>query len=602
MPASVRRAFVTPVMLAILIAAAALPASALAAPTWLAPTILSAGGGEADDPQVAVDPEGEAVVVWEHYDGSDWIIQAAARPPGGTWRAPIDLSVAGQNADEPRVALDANGDAVAVWERDDGTEEIVQAATRPAGGTWGAPVDLSAAGESAKEARVALDANGDAVAVWERDDGTEEIVQAATRAAGGSWEAPIDLSAAGESAHDPHVAVDPAGDAIAVWRRNDGSDFIVETATRPAGGMWQPPIDLSAAGQSAYDPEVAYSPTGEAAVVWRRDDGTAYRVQATARTVGGTWGTPIDLSAAGQNAYRPQVVLDPAGEAVVVWERYDGIDWIAQGDARPAGGTWGAPVDLSATGADVYRPQIAADTSGDAVAVWEYDTSSEDVIQAAVHDAAGPRLPDLSIPATGSVGVPLSFSVSPLDVWSALDATDWSFGDGTGAAGTAVSHAYAAPGTYSVTVTGADALGNASTASGTVRVAAAPPPGSRTGRARAGRLVRVKGRVALLALSCGSAARCAGAARISVPAKAHAKTRRRAAGASSTRRARRITIGAASVRLAAGRHRTVKVPLTKRGRALLGARRHGGLKARLTGSGVISRAVVLKAVGHRRRH
>jgi hypothetical protein len=52
-----------------------------------------------------------------------------------TWLAPVDLSAPGQNAGRPQVAVDHAGDAVAVWNRFSGGKEIVQAATRPAGGT-----------------------------------------------------------------------------------------------------------------------------------------------------------------------------------------------------------------------------------------------------------------------------------------------------------------------------------------------------------------------------------------------------------------------------------------------------------------------------------
>jgi PKD repeat protein len=103
-------------------------------------------------------------------------------------------------------------------------------------------------------------------------------------------------------------------------------------------------------------------------------------------------------------------------------------------------------------------------------------------VQAAGYDAAGPLLRALAIPTTGTAGQPLSMSVAPLDRWSPLDATSWSFGDGASASATSVTHAYAAPGSYDVTVTGADALVNTTTATRTITItpatAPAPPPGS----------------------------------------------------------------------------------------------------------------------------
>jgi hypothetical protein len=120
------------------------------------------------------------------------------------------------------------------------------------------------------------------------------------------------------------------------------------------------------------------------------------------------------------------------------------------------------------------EPVLAIDAQGNAVAAWEIGYGYEKgIVQAAGCDAAGPLMDELSIPSTGTVGQPLSFSVSPLDVWSARSATDWAFGDGASANGTSLSHTYATPGTYTVTVTSADVLGNATSASGTVVIAGA---------------------------------------------------------------------------------------------------------------------------------
>ena len=195
--------------------------------------------------------------------------------------------------------------------------------------------------------------------------------------------------------------------------------------------------------------------------------GLALGVFAPAALATPTWLAPVDLSAAGQNAFAPQVASDAQGNAVAVWERSDGTNTIIQAAARPAAsGAWQSPVDLSAAGQNSFAPQVAFDPQGNAVAVWERFNGSNYIVQAAGYDAAGPQLRALSIPGSGVARQTLSFSVSPLDVWSSLGPTSWSFGDGTGASGTAVTHAYSAAGSYRVTLTSADVLGNVSSTSG----------------------------------------------------------------------------------------------------------------------------------------
>jgi hypothetical protein len=146
-----------------------LPATpAIAAPAWLAPVDVTATGqiGHRTAPQVAVDPGGDAVAVWKGYNGTDEILEAASRPAGGSWEAPVDLSATGEDASEPQVTVDSGGDAVAVWKRYNGANYIIEAASRPAGGSWEAPVNLSATGQNSYEPQVAVGPGGSAVSVW----------------------------------------------------------------------------------------------------------------------------------------------------------------------------------------------------------------------------------------------------------------------------------------------------------------------------------------------------------------------------------------------------------------------------------------------------
>lgn len=568
-------------------------ASRAAGGTWQEPVDLSVAGRDAFNPQVAVDPSGDAVAVWGRYDGANYIVEAASRAAGGVWQAPVDLSVAGGDAEQPQVAVDSSGDAVAVWQRYDGADYIVEAASGAAGGVWQAPVELSIAGQNAFTPQVGVDPAGDAIAVWARDDGANNIVQSASRAADGDWGAPVDLSPAGQSAAGPQVAVDPSGGAVAVWDRYDGANNIVQTASRVPGGAWGTPVDLSVAGQSAVLTQVAVDPGGDAVAVWERYDGAHYIVQSASRAAGGAWGTPVDLTMAGRDASFPQAALDPAGNSVAVWYRSNGPNFVIQAATRAAGGTWRAPVDLSVAGQNAFNPQVAVDSAGNAVTVWDRSDGSNYIVQAAGYDAAGPQLRSLSIPAGGVVGQPLSFSISPFDVWSAPGTTAWSFGDGAAGSGTSLSHTYAAPGIYKVTVTGSDVLGNTSSASGAVSISPTAVGGGKPkANARARRIVRVKGGKALLTLSCPAAGECAGAVKLLVPTTADAR-------ASRKHRHKPMRIGKATFRFAAGKTGTVKVPLVKKAESLIHAVGRKGLGARLGGRGLVGRTVLLKPVAHR---
>ena len=181
-------------------------------------------------PQVAVDAEGNAVAVWDHPTASTSIVQGAARTAGGAWQTPVTHSAAGQNAETADVAVAPRGNAVAVWGRSIGTTSMVQGAVRAAGQSWQAPVNLSAVSQDAVIPRVVVDPQGNAVAVWSVDrfstQASSSIVQGAMRAAGRAWQAPLDIASAGSI---PDIAVDAQGTAVAVWGGDIGRPrYLVE--------------------------------------------------------------------------------------------------------------------------------------------------------------------------------------------------------------------------------------------------------------------------------------------------------------------------------------------------------------------------------------
>lgn len=226
----------------------------------------------ARSPQLALDPQGGATVVWEEeYSGA---IQSASRPAGGSWSPPVNLSAAGVWAHEPQVAVDSQGNATAVWERYHPKGNLIQSSSRPAGGSWSAPVNLSEPGRDARNAQIAAGPQGVATAIWARSDGRDLVVQSAMRPAGRSWSAPVDISAHdGRGGFYPRLVVDSRGKATAVWKGYDRHrhDLAIQAATHPLGGAWSRPTDVSNRFTRDTDisrPLIAVGPQGNSTVVW----------------------------------------------------------------------------------------------------------------------------------------------------------------------------------------------------------------------------------------------------------------------------------------------------------------------------------------------
>ena len=408
-------------------------APAAGAPTWVLPTDLSVAGRNATVPQIAIDAAGEAVAVWRGSDGTNTIIQAAARPPGGAFSPLPDLSLAGGDAFEPQIGITPGGEAIAVWTRFNGANFVIQAAVRPPGGSFSPLPDL-AAGQSVTRPQIAINAAGEAIAVWESFNGANTIIQAAVRPPGGIFSPLFALSAAGKSSFLPQIAIGSAGEAVAVWRGSDGISQVIQAAARAPGGAFSPLPDVSAGApnpsepRNASEPQIAIGPGGEAVAVWGRSDGTNTIVQAAVRPPGGSFSRSPDLSLAGRDAFAPQIAISRGGEAVAVWQGSSGVNKIIQAAVHPPGGSFSPLPDLSLAGRDATVPQIAIDAAGEAVAVWRRSDGAHTIIQSAARPPGGGSFslsPDLS--AAGQDASAPQIAIDPVGEAAAI----WERSNGT---------------------------------------------------------------------------------------------------------------------------------------------------------------------------
>lgn len=344
-------------------------------PTWPGAVSLSDAGRDAWGPRVAVDPNGRATAVWSRQGR----VQARTWAADGSWSPPTTVSDAGTDALDPQVAAGPPG-TIAVWRGWDGTRHRVQASTLSAKGDWSAPVTLSGASGDAWDPQVAVGVKGRPVVTWRQADGDDSRIQASSREPNGSWSSPVSLS--GADAWDPHVAVGTDGAAIVVWSGSDGTNSRIQTSTRSATGPWSSPVTLSDAGDDAREPRVAAAAPGEATVVWRGWDGANDRIRAASRRAA-AWSAPVAVSAAGRDAYDPDVAAAADGTVTAVWVRWDTTNHRVQAASLAPGGFWSPPAALSRPELSAESPQIAAGPDGAATAIWrQSDGFSESVLAA----------------------------------------------------------------------------------------------------------------------------------------------------------------------------------------------------------------------------
>jgi len=347
-----------------------------------APAATTAVPGETSD--VALNTAGRGAAVWVRATGAsstDQMVQAAIF--NASWGAAVNLMpAAGAGVTSPRVDVDDDGNAIAVWVQALGGATVVRAARYSVNAAWSVPVTISIPSENVTDGvALGVDAAGNAVAAWMSNTGGVPTLRASQYAElTNSWSAPATIGTAGRSPTVVRLALNRAGTAAFVaFRSFDGArDTLRAARLDPAAGVWGAPALVSTPGQDVFDLDIAVDEQGRAVALWNRFDGTFRTIQ-SARYVGG-WSAP-DNRMTGADTRDVSVDTDAAGNAVAAWTRSDGSRYRVQASAfSAASGVWTVAADVSDPVGDAAVPQVRLHIDGTAVAVWQ-DSSGGPAIQ-----------------------------------------------------------------------------------------------------------------------------------------------------------------------------------------------------------------------------
>jgi hypothetical protein len=296
---------------------------------WDPQQTINDGGGEAFDPQISMGADGSAVAVWQQSDGTRYGIWSNRYTRLDGWRTyaePTETSTG--DATNPQVAVDAQGNAIAVWVRSSGTRlDIWSNRYTPSNG-WGSAGRIETEDEGdARNPQVAVDAQGNTVAVWEQSEGTRLDVWSNRYTPSNGWGSAGRIETEDEGdASSPQVAVDAKGNAIAVWEQFDGARYGIWSNRYTPSRGWgtAEPITPNDA-TDALEPRVAVDPRGNAVSVWRQSGTTGHGIWSNRCTPSAGWGSAerIDSNHPGARS-APRVGIDANGEAMAVWSMSGG--------------------------------------------------------------------------------------------------------------------------------------------------------------------------------------------------------------------------------------------------------------------------------------
>jgi hypothetical protein len=306
--------------------------------SWSAEVAISGTG--ASSPELAVDTSGNLVAVWVQAG----VIYSSTQPVGGSWSA-IPTAISASGASSPQIAI-GGGNVVAVWQGVVSSTPTVYVALTTISGTWGTPAAISTASVNSSFPQIAVDASGNAIAIWftyslSGQAYSNVIVESSSLPSGGSWSTPVAISTLA-GIRNPvdlvsYVAAGPNGTAIAAWTTStDGSTFNIQYDIY-SNGSWSAINGLILINLLSFDFDLTTGPLGYAGLVWMSYNSTSSSVivQATVTDLVGVSAgfiNPLPVSVGGDNAF-PDISLNSSGTtsyAVVAWGNWNGANTVIQ--------------------------------------------------------------------------------------------------------------------------------------------------------------------------------------------------------------------------------------------------------------------------------
>jgi hypothetical protein len=267
--------------------------------------------------------------VWRQSDGTRTNIWANRYVVGTGWGTStlIETDNVGE-ANKPQVAMDDSGNAIAVWYQSDGFRLHIWTNRYVVGTGWGMATLIETVG-SALDPQVAIDGSGNAIAVWRQYDGADYNIWAKRYVVGTGWGTATLIETDYGYAKDPQVAVDDSGNAIAVWDHEDGPLHTNIWANRYVVGTgWGTATLIETDDGDVGYPQVAMDGSGNAIAVWEQDNdsfGSRTSIYANRYVIGTGWGTATLIETDYGDASYPQVAMDGSGNAIAVWKQVDGV-------------------------------------------------------------------------------------------------------------------------------------------------------------------------------------------------------------------------------------------------------------------------------------
>jgi hypothetical protein len=372
--------------------------NAAGGPHWSPPLDLSGWQFFGEGAELEMGPDGTQAALWDNYNPDSGQIELWVNVYSP------DLGWSGAEKLDPKLqwaSMDIAPDGT-VWvmrgitDTVQGKAQVVMSWRHP-GATWQSE-PISDWETILRGVDLHIGPDGDMAAAWvacdkldfsNLADGTC-AVRVRRRPVGAlDWEPATRVDNSGAGVWEIHTRVGPGGMTVVLWTEAAAlnPDSWAVTARTCAGGVWSPgPANVSGWIEPRRLPNWLAEPVmgidGTAVVAWyaKTSPGSAQDAQYSAtREPGGTWSTPVQISAAhdASACWKPTLALGQGGAAVAAWEcTTSGSQEALFANVRDAGSAWGAETQVSGSVTRLSLYDLGVWPGGTAMILWgAQDTS-----------------------------------------------------------------------------------------------------------------------------------------------------------------------------------------------------------------------------------
>jgi hypothetical protein len=276
------------------------------------------------NPSLALDSTGGVHAVWA-ASGSGYPpydIWYTTKPYGGSWAAPVNLSNEADATVYPDIACDSLDNLWVVWQVTYSNNDTdVNGRYKPAGGDWSAVMPIANSAAQDQNPRIAFDSNNVPHVVWRNNaglDGSWDILH--SKYQGGAWSGAFNVSANSTHSHFPDVAA-YGSSVYVVWEDEiDGPDGFQILFRRWDGANWLAWEQASLSFKALY-PAVS-ADNNRVYTVWQdyRGGGPPEVYFCHSTDYGVTWPLDENVSQNSTSSYFPDIVAQAGGLSHIVWE------------------------------------------------------------------------------------------------------------------------------------------------------------------------------------------------------------------------------------------------------------------------------------------